>query len=348
LEDAAFALNKGDISEPVKTKYGWHVIKCLDNEGLATYNEMEQQLKAKVAKDSRSSLSKQSLINRIKKEYNFKEKLKSKDKLFIKIDSSILRGRWKAESAAGMKSVIFQLLKKKYTQNDFAEFIENNPRLRRGNSLNAVYSSYYNQFVETSCMDFEESRLEEKYPDFKELMGEYFDGILLFEITDEKVWSKAVNDTTGLEEYFKKNSENYMWDERVNATIYKCSDHKVAKKAKATLERKNDDELLKEFNKEKSKESLKIESGTYERGQDNYIDRVLWEIGLSKEITLDDGRVVFIKIAGLVEPEPKKLKEIKGQVIADYQEYLEDEWIKSLKQKYPVKVNDSVLKSLVK
>ncbi|MBX7182762.1 MAG: peptidylprolyl isomerase [Bacteroidia bacterium] len=351
FEKAAFALkNNGDYSTPFKTSYGWHIVKRLDRKGIPSFEEQKNDLKQKVSKDSRSQLSKESIIARVKKEYGFSEDLKKRDEFVSVVDTNVFKGLWKIESAKNLKSFLFKIGDKQYTQTDFATFISKHQAKRSAIDMGVYIGSLYKQFVDESCIAFEDTKLEGKYADFRNLMKEYRDGILLFDLTDKKVWSKAVKDSIGLKAYYENNKSNYMWEERLDATIYTCKDAEVAKKVREQLMKQNksgkpsDEEIKAELNKD-SQLNLKVETGKFIKGEMDVLESVKWEPGISPDIAFN-GQIVVVNVKGKVAPTPKTLNEAKGLVTADYQVYLEKEWIDSLRKKYPFQVNKDVLFSI--
>jgi peptidyl-prolyl cis-trans isomerase SurA len=212
-----------------------------------------------------------------------------------------------------------------------------------------VVNDIYKKFVEDICVNYEDGRLEQKYPEFKALMKEYRDGILLFELTDKKVWSKAIKDTTGLQDFYSKNKQNYLWDVRADASIYTCKDLKTAKEARKLAEKvikgkMTEADVLKKINKD-SIPALKIDRKLYLKKENAKIDSMEWKksVGLNyaKGTAID-----FIVINEVIQPTPKTIKEARGLITADYQNFLEKEWIGQLKQKYTVKVNREVFESI--
>jgi peptidyl-prolyl cis-trans isomerase SurA len=200
----------------------------------------------------------------------------------------------------------------------------------------------YKEFLNDNLIKYENTRLEAKYPDFKNLMAEYRDGILLFDLTDQKVWSRATKDTTGLKDFYESHKNNYMWEERLEATIYTIKDSKLALKVRNFLQSGLTDEaLLKEINVDTTK-NLKIESGKYSRKENKYIDAVTWAPGLSNDIPANPG-VVIVNVKKVIPPEGKTLNEARGLITNDYQNFLEKIWVEYLRNKYTVSVNKDIL-----
>lgn len=344
FEKASFALkNKGDFSEIIRTKYGWHIIKLLDKRGLAKFEDMKSELKAKVTKDSRAQVGRESLIAKLKADYKFKENTKMRDEFYKVMDTSLFEGKWDVAKAKALNKPMFNLNDKNFTQADFASYISSHQSKRAKADLNMVVNSLYKQFTEESVIGYEESRLDMKYPEFKSLMQEYRDGILLFKLTDDKVWSKAVKDTTGSKEYYEKNKTHYMWEERADASVYTCNNEKVAAQVRSLMKKKKSEkDILAEVNKD-TQLNLSVETKIYNQGENEFVDKN-WNPGTSIDMKSDkDKKVIIVVTNKLLKPEPKTYAEAKGMVTADYQNNLEKEWIASLKAKYAVNIDKAVL-----
>ncbi len=347
FEKAAFELqNDGDYTVPVKTQYGWHIIKRLEKKPIPTFDESKADLKGKVTKDSRAQKSKESLIARVKKENNFKENTKARDEFVALIDTSYFEGTWSKDKAVKLNKELFSIADKKYTQLDFANYLENHQTKRAKIDAGVLVKSTYSQFLDECCIAFQESVLDKKYPEFKALMQEYRDGILLFDLTDKKVWGKAVKDTAGIEDFYQKNKSNYMWEQRVEANIYTCADAKIAEQVRKLIKKQekanfSNDSLMSIVNNN-SQLNLKIDKGKFVKNENEFIDKVQWVEGISEDI-IKNKQVVFVRINKVLQPDVKKLNEARGLVTSDYQNFLEKEWIESLRKKYSVTIDRSVL-----
>ncbi len=351
FEEAAFGLKAdGDYSEPVLTDYGWHIIKRIERFSIPTFEEAEKDLSAKVAKDSRSEMSKLSVLNRIKKEYGFKETRSALDAVAAKLDSTLIEGKWNAEVANGLTATVFTIGKETFTQADLAAYIGSHQSRRKEEPLVVILNGMYGQFVDESLLNYEESRLAQKHPEYKALLKEYRDGILLFDLTDDKVWSKAVKDTAGLKVFHQNNGEKFMWGKRLDAEIYYCQKDSIVEPLKATLAKKlkkgkpGKEEILKEFNAN-SKLNLRIEQDQYEENEEEILKNVKWEKGVYGPFK-DGENQVLVLVNAVLEPTPKTLKEARGLVTADYQNFLEKEWIAELRSKYKYTANRELLKQI--
>jgi peptidyl-prolyl cis-trans isomerase SurA len=351
FEEASYGIKKdGDIAKPVKTTYGWHIIKRLEKREIPPFAEVKGDFKKRVERDSRSSVAKTKLIERIKKENNFTENTDHKKDYYKAIDSASARSGFRKDSIKYTKNLtLFVLAGKTYTTLDFTQYLERASKPRTDKNKEGLLNEYYETWVNQKCLDYEESMLETKKPEFANLMKEYRDGILLFELTDRQVWGKATKDTTGLMAFHEQNKMKYMWKDRADVQIYNCSDKKICDEAyKLAGKAKSAEEIQKKLNKAGSSSKVSVLGGKYEKGQYDVVDKIDWKPGLAPITKINDSSYQFIFVKELVKPEPKTLKEAKGYAVSDYQEYLEKKWLGDLRAKYPIVVNQQVFTGLIK
>ena len=193
-------------------------------------------------------------------------------------------------------------------------------------------------------LDYADAHLEDKYPEFKALVQEYKDGILLFDLMDKEVWTKAIKDTLGLQEFHARNASKYMWGDRVQATIITVTKPESLPKVNALLDNGTNLDSLKNVIQRDSISYVYVRHGFYQKGDNQYVDQTEWKVGERNLIpsTVDQTNVI-VCIRDVRKPEEKTLKEARGLVTSDYQVELEQKWVQSLKEKYPVTINEKVL-----
>ncbi len=345
FKDICFGLKSGESSKPFSTDYGWHLVKFVEFRPVGEFKDVQDLIKNKVTRDSRSEGSKTAVIERVKKENAYLE-YPVNFKLFVsKLDSSFLQGTWKFEANKMTEKPLFTIGNKTYTEMDFASYVVANQQPKEKDNAFMVARNLFTTWANDKCLAYEESILEQKYPEFKYIMTEYHDGILLFDLTDRKVWSKALNDTLGLEAFHAQTSSKYMWKERLNYKVYNCLDAKVKAAAiKMLTAGKTEAELMAKLNK-KVANAIVVKDAKAEK-----IDPTagkLWDVKGFSDI-IEEGANKFYWVLGVVPAEPKSLKEAKGVVTSDYQDFLMAEWVKELRSKYPVVVNEAALLELAK
>lgn len=348
IKSVAYTLNPGEYSKPIQSAFGIHIIKLIEKRGLASQKDMEESIKNKINRDSRSESSKASVAQRIKKENNYKEYMPNVIAFSNLVDSNFLEGTWQFDTTKFAKKPVCSFNNTVYTTYDLGRYAAMYQNGREKNeSVSMIVQALFKRFTEEKALEVEEGQLETKYEDFRNLMQEYHDGILLFDLTDKKVWSKAVTDTVGLEKFHEANKDKYMWKERVLVYTYTCLTEKAKKEAmKMAAAGKTQDEIKAKLNKKVAGTVIVTEQKA-EKGENIQMDNLYDKKGVV-DIADENGQFKFYYVAGVVAPEPKALKDARGLVTSDYQNYLEKEWIRELRAKYPVVVEESTIRTLFK
>ncbi len=351
FENASFALaNVGDISEPIQTSFGWHIIKLLERKKLDDFETAEADLRANVTKSDRNAYGKKALVERIKRNNNFTENRENLYPFYSVVDTSIFYRNWDVGKAMGLTEVMFTIGDSSVTQQDFAAYLADKQGAAKKN-IEVLVNSHYEKFVEVQVLQYEEDQLPGKYPEYKHLIQEYHDGILLFDLTDQMVWSKAVEDSAGLEAYYADNKSNYMWEKRLDATLITCRDAEVAAFARDLLSRKKRKRPSTEevqslaYAEFSDSSSLSFEFQKYEKEDHPLVEKMDWNKPMSDNME-EDGKVIFLVKNKVLKPEPKMLDQCRGIVTADYQNQLEADWIEALRAKYTVQVNRELLSEI--
>lgn len=347
FEEASFELkNPGDYSAPFKTNIGWHIVSLVERIPVPPYVDVARELEQKISRDSRSAKSREVFLAKLKKEYTFTEYPKRLEEMYKVVDESLLDGKWDVKRAEKLTKPIFKLDGKEYTQQGFAAYMSKEQGRGAHTTIpKAEVYRMYNNYVDATVLGYENNRLEEKYPEFRLLVNEYRDGILLFDLTQKKVWNAASQDSAGLYTFYETNKQNYMWPERAEADVFNCDNEKVANKvAKMAGKGTSVSDIEAKYNKE-SKLEIVTSSDKFVKGKNSAVDQATWSNGAVTSIQ-QDGRFYVVRVNKVHQPEPKALEEARGLIISDYQKQLEADWIAGLKARYPVTINSDLFRSI--
>lgn len=346
--DTAFSLkNKDDYSHPVRTPYGWHIVKLIDKRGVRPFDEQKEELKKSVSRDvSRNRMSREIVLERLKKEFKLTINQKTVDAFASKLDSTILDGKWKMPSDKDFSGVLAVLNGKPIEEITYAKWLLEKQKIQGNEPLSSYNYKKFKSFINETVINLEMTKLPQKSVDYRNLSQEYHDGMLLFDLTDRMVWSKAHKDSTGLQKTYEQNKAKYLWGERLYAALYTCKDSatKVALKkllSQRIAKKYTDDYIVKTLNKKDSM-AVKLEMKKYNRGENKHIDSLKWE----KNAVYDMPKSVVFEVRDVTTGEQKKLEECRGLVATDYQKTLEEEWLKQLRATYRFSVDQAVFAEL--
>lgn len=350
FEDAAFNLNKpGEVTKPFSTGIGFHIIKLIEKLPTPAYDDYKNELQKNVSRNKRWQSVKDVFTANLKKEYKFTENTAFMTTL--ETEAAKNGGKLNKEQLSSVPDQeLFRINGTPYMSKEFVNSML--PKMQNNNTLDIcmLRKTYYNPYVAQKLSDYKEANLPNEYQDFRMLVNEYRDGILLFNLMDQKVWSKSVRDTSGLKNYHEAHKDKYMWGERLKAYVLDCRSDTAETLARKYADKLASGKMTKEkflatVNK-KIKDNVFISEGIYNKGDNAMVDAIGWQTGVGST-EKKDGKIRFAVVVGKVAPMPKTLKEAKGLVISDYQTYLEAEWIKELQGKYPISVNKEVLYTLI-
>lgn len=346
FSEAAFAIkDTGKYSRPVQTPYGWHIIKLLDRQPPKTFEDSKSFLESRINQSYLNSLSKKSFVEKLKKEYKFRINQEAFNWFVQNTDTLVIQGLRKYERSTMPDGNLYTFSNQVTTTKDFANYIE-----KRGNMVATTDSVIFiNQSIETKASDqlisYENSLLEKKNPEFRYLMNEFHDGILLFEVSGKMVWNRVNEDSLELRKYYDDHKNNYLTPPGINAKMYtlrvKDGEKTLASAWKKYSRKNNMDNLLeKKFNK-KTDSLLIITERRWLKGDDMQLDSLKWTVG--SQALKRGGYPAIINITGLVNPFPLSFEEVEGEMMTGYQDYLERSWTEQLKEKYTVKIDNMVL-----
>ena len=347
FENAVFNLiANNEISKPFQTPNGWHIVKRLDFENVKSYEDLRYELKNKIQKDARAQKTRSSFINSLKITYALKESFDPKtvqnilaNKYF---DSIEIRKNTRPKS---IDKVIVDFAENQFTYKDFIVFLSNTSKqLGKYKSDVKLISEKYNQFLNLNLIEYEKTQLPLKYPDFKALLKEYRDGILLFDISDQMIWSKAIKDTSGLKLFYEKNQDTWKYPNRAKTEIYTTHDKKTAKKIYKLLSKKiRYDSIQKIVNQDDM--NVELNKKTLDEFNDFNISYNELSEGITKPIKVNE-KFIILNVYEKLDSRNKLLNEAEGIIVSAYQNHLEKEWIKKLRSENEITVNYDALYSI--
>ena len=342
----------GDYIPPVETFYGWHIIKLIDKQSPPDFASVKQELLTKLYKDSRYLLAQKKIADSLKQIY----KIQYDKKLLVNIAKSInkdslVKRSFKESQVPNLDHILVKIDDHSIYIKDFATYIKKNQSLfTNTDDIQIFVNKMFDNFLNDKILEIEKENLEKKNPKFAAQINDYKEGILIFNLMDQNVWSKAMQDTAGLKAYYETIKNKYLTDEKAKIGIFKTNDAKIAQKVQKTLQKNiqksqlNPNLILSKINKKNnvvSYDSMIIET------------KKLADIGLEKTVNTilskeNNNSYEIYWLQSIIAPQPKSLDEVRGLVISEYQTYLEKQWINELRSRYHWQVNDEVLKSLYK
>lgn len=349
IQEAAFGMDSiGQLSDPVQTRFGWHILKLDGKRPIRPIEELRPELEQKVKRLQRSSnLDRDQLIKRLKKENRFIENLDSKEYAISFADSAIIEGTWVIPGSYDDK-VLYTMNNEPETISSFFTFVDQQKRKWNGRSPASVMRQLYTEFQENRIIEFEKEQLPSKYEEFRMLEREYREGILLFQMMEDRVWGPASADSVGLRTYFEKNRERYVSSGEIQGIRF-SGPKNVLDEVKSTLitmdnstsiPKKRLDSLINELNSS----NFEVRDFVFRKDKDPLYDSILKEPGIQEINGITN---VLFYVGNILGPRTLEFEEVRGTLVSDYQEALEKEWITELRSKYEVVINNEELEKLI-
>jgi peptidyl-prolyl cis-trans isomerase SurA len=340
FEAMAFSLTTpGEYSDPFESSVGWHIIRLENKFPVPTFQEVEPALKRRIARDERLEIGQEAELAKRKKQFGVIENASTFEHIMSLADTSLQKGRWQhLEERPYADSVLLTAEGKTIKAARFFRFVE---QKQRPSALPPpVYlRQLYNQFVEAEVSRLEDEKLQKENADYRNLLREYREGIMLFSVMEKEVWNKASTDSVGQRKYYEAHKQKYTAGERVYARVFGSPD-------KAQIQQMQEHVLRKDTLKAAELRKLKVVTGfrSFERGDHKVVDQVPWVAGLHE--SQGDGMYYLVEVERLVPAGIKTFAEARASVISDYQDELEKTWIASLKKKYKIKINKPAVKAV--
>jgi peptidyl-prolyl cis-trans isomerase SurA len=350
FESQVLTLEKdGDFTKPFLTSFGYHIVKRM---GFTPTPEVADDaylfdLKQKLMRDDRVNAEKEKFTRDLIAKVEVKTLKEVKGPDLLRYADSLMTNP-ALEQTKGFPISNKNVLKVKnelLKGSDWLAFVRQY-KTNLSEYKGETNSQLWDKFVEISALNYYKKNLESFNPDFNFQMQEFKEGNMLFEIMERNVWGKAISDSVGLLQYYQSNASKFKWAESADVLIFNCNAPKVAEEAIVTLKKGKNWRVL----AEEQAATMQADSGRYEIAQiigANYASTP--KKGNFSAITSNiDGTSTFVMYVNIYEPNQQRtFEEARGLVINEYQQELEKNWIAALRKKYPVKVNESMIKEML-
>ena len=356
FEAAAYALpNDGAYSKPFKTIFGYHIVKRIQLIPVPSYEALHRELKLRVERDIRAETTRASFIEDLKKSYNYTTNAPQLIGIFSNtVGDEIFFGKWKGlKDHSHDTDILFEFKDNVVTIGEFEKYILATQTKTRKIDKDVFFMGLMDNMVAERILAYEDTQLERKYPEFKSLMQEYANGILVFEIMQDEIWKKASKDTAGIRAYYEAHRSDFLYPVRYDGDLFSCNTKATAKGVTKLLKAGvSVDEIVKQMNqtsqlnvKAKSQIFNSETTEAFKITKKGKVSTKIFTTGINKAYVNEDVYYVF-RVKEVLAAREREFSEAKGLVTAAYQNQMEAEWLAQLRKKYSIQINEEALHSL--
>ncbi|GAA4267934.1 peptidylprolyl isomerase [Hyunsoonleella aestuarii] len=347
FEEVAFGLDSiGVVSTPFKSKFGWHIVKLYGKKPVAPFQEIKPELEVKVKRDDRSKIIDEALHSKLKKRYNISNEQPALDYFTSILNNDFFARKWVLpEDFSGDKPLV-KIGKKQLNYIDFGDYLVKNQRHNRSRTtLRKIAESNYETFLNTNLVKYQEDNLEYENEEFADIVGEYRDGLLLFDLMETSIWNAAKTDSIEVKDFYEANKNKYFIPERINAVVASSNKQKTLKKVSKLLEEGMDLDKIKNLVNSNNKVDVIFTSGIMAANHQALPEDFVFAQGISKIQSHNTGYVV-VQVKEILPKDMQSFEDAKGTVISDYQTHKEEKWLNTLRDKYSVIINEAALQTV--
>lgn len=371
-------IKEGEYSQPFHSTYGWHIVKLIKQETIPPFESMVPYYKSRMTRGERSTRPQHIFVEQCKARYNFvdftQQKTSKKKNAPYAASLAAVRSvitdsifsaifHYDSNQITDMRP-LFQIGDKQYNSRQLARYIYKNKKVRQLCDLDVFVRERYKEFIEAKVLEYADKHLEQDNAEFSALLEEYRHGLMIFAYNDKMIWSRAMRDTAGFADFYAKaslthniddtNDAVYFWNERARVGILTVADsaclapEKAVKILSKGLKKGADlsefkSSLTAKINTKKctGEEPVTVDAQTVEKDRQDLLESAEWRLGVYTR-PQDKGYRCLV-VQQLLNPCPKSAVEARGYYLNDYQNYLEQEILKQLREKYNVVIHQDVV-----
>ncbi len=344
FEDVAFGLNNvGDVSKPFKSNFGWHIVKLYDKKPVETFQNLKPQLEAQVKRDDRSKIIDEVLHEKLKLKYHVSNEQPALVYFASILDAHYFKRSWQLPQGFDSEKPLVKIGNKQITYKDFGDFLVKN---QRNASIKETYidivTKAYHSFLNASLVQYQEDNLENENEDFANIVSEYRDGLLLFDLMENAIWNTSKSDSLAIQNYYENHKENYFLPERMEAVVASSAKQNVIKRVSKLLASNMNLEDIKNLVNNNGDIQVLFTSDVMDATHQSLPNNFEFKEGISRIYKHHDAFVI-VQVKNILPKRLKSFEEARGEVISDYQVVKENNWLDELKLKYKVIVNQESL-----
>lgn len=347
FEDMAFSLKEiGEITKPFQSDYGWHIAKLYDKKPTPDFETMKPSLEARVKRDPRSKVINEAFTETLKRQYGLSNENKALSYFVSILNDDYYKKLWTTPEGFDKDKEILKIKNQAFTYQDFAFYLQSiQKRIQPNQDFNTIVDNAYIEFLNKKLTQYHEEHLEESNEEYAQVLSEYREGLLLFDLMENKIWNAVKNDTIALKKHYEANKNQYQWPNRIDAIIVTSSDKKAVQQASKLLKKGETIESIKTTINTNGSQKIIVTKGIFDKEHRSIPREFKFKKGVSKVQNQNDAFHV-IKVNEVLPAAIKTFDEAKGKVIGDYQAVYEKDWLMQLSKKYKIEINNDILQKV--
>ena len=347
----------GVVAPPFASSDGYHIVFIHSLGYALEFEDVRAELLFRLQRDPRAELIRQSFVESLSARYAVREIPNALERFANRLDPNDIMGFWMYEPDEMSSLALVNVGDQTATFGEFGAFIQDNQmNFDFGNEpFMAFIERNYRLFIEEMLISNEAENVKQTNENFIRDFNAFREGAMVFEITNKRVWRRAVEDTAGMREFFGTQQHRFIRPARIQALVFTYDVRHVDTQSvrrfleQARRRRLGPEQVVEQANRNFNTNHISVIFGTFEPGQNRIVDRVDWsQMGLSRDIATGGFEKGFVYIHDFLPPEPRAFEEVRGIIAGQYQAYLERTWIERLRRKYTVIVNQTEFENLIK